>query len=243
MNIDGIDYDIQFIYNDDREGLQNYSRDKYGFCVSFSLFWLNLILLIIQYNIKNNSYSTTDKWINNVEKYVLSILNRQDTFKIILLFVSDIFNEFMANRKQNFKSMSTYESYINRALGKEIKTRIEINFSEYNKLLNAIESRVKPKKSYKSNYEMLKESKNKPDILYETWEEEVLKELKDYNIWKEEKEILQNKKLKHLWKSIVEKRKAILNNINEKLLGRKCNKSNECFSGLCKQHICYPKRR
>jgi hypothetical protein len=231
--IDDIEYNFEFIgYSSPEEekvGFQSYTKEKFGFCNSFALLWLNIVLLIIKHNIQNNTYSSTNFWIEEVESYVISLLNQEEMFKVVLLYVSDIFNEYFSNVRNN----NEYQELISKELIN--KNMIEINRKEYNHYFDELQKRIKPKASYKSQKEMVKKSLKNPEITYESWEREVNKELKEY---KREKEILSNQNLKHLWKEVLKRRGY---NTELKLIGKKCRNSKECFSGFCKNHICYPR--
>jgi hypothetical protein len=197
---------ILFNYKLTEIGSQIIAKDQVGFCIMFSCFWIHIIFSIINYNLKNNSYITSNYWIDKVENYYISVLSEKDLYDAIVCFsyyfFENNFSEFDKEGKIDFiyKFVSGLKDVTNE--------KKELNFETT--MVVPKEVKIKEHEDTYSSKQLKKLAKSNPELTYYTWEERRLKELN---------------KIKKI-KNEIERRK--------KLIGDECVNNEDCFSGKCK---------
>lgn len=206
------------IYNENLrsgEGAQKYAKDDAGYCVMFSLFWLYIVLNIVVYNINHDSYVLSKYWIEEVEKYYISMLQPKELFEIVITFGISLMNDFLAENPVDIKKMTG-------RLLDQFRSRYYKSVKE--KPIQDEKSQredEKERKDYYSRRELIKLSKENPEYTYETWENARLKE---------------ENLMKQAWKKFLVDREINPDLVyTSKLkLGTYCSEDQECFSGKCK---------
>jgi hypothetical protein len=227
-------------------GYQTLSKDTIGYCFLFGLFWINMVLSIIKFNLSVDSYIPSNEWIFLVEEYYINKMNESNLYKVIITFTTNLINGFFASRNKNQleKISKTFiqmtEKYIN-------EKKLEVK--EVKEIKNLEEEIKNSEQISYTKKEFEEERKKSPELLYEDWEKEEKKELYEY---KDALTYLVNKKLVEYWNKYIHTKgykqsgdKIILG----KRIGNYCEDDKDCFSNYCrkdkndkKENICYPKK-
>lgn len=191
------------------EGAQIKAGDFIGYCTMFSLFWIYIVLNIIIYNLKNNSYSPSPDWIYKVEHYYASSVSSDKLYEIIITFALELFNDYI-------HSLPVEEQ-------KRIFEKIALRLNDYKPASGERKEKV----------EEIKEEREEKDENFDSYSEKELLELAerdpevDYEMWEKAKE-RESERMKLGWKEFIARKGGQLR------LGEFCRKHTECNSGRCK---------